>query len=61
MKMFKIVIVDSVDQDHTAQNMQSDLGSTLSTFFKLDSLFTKGQNFCIGQIESICRRQHKCD
>ena len=25
-------LVDSVDQDHTVQNVQSDLGSTLSTF-----------------------------
>ena len=28
--------VDSVDQDQTAQNVQSDLWSTLSTFFILD-------------------------
>ena len=28
--------VDSVDQDQTAQNVQSELGSTLSTFFILD-------------------------
>ena len=26
------VILDRVDQDQTAQNVQSDLGSTLSTF-----------------------------
>ena len=28
--------VDSVDQDQTAQNVQSDLWSTLSTIFILD-------------------------
>ena len=28
--------VDSVDQDQTAQNVQSDLRFTLSTFFILD-------------------------
>ena len=28
--------VDSIDQDQTAQNVQSDLWSTLSTFFILD-------------------------
>ena len=28
--------VDSVDQDQTAQNVQSDLWSTLSTFVILD-------------------------
>ena len=30
------LFVDSVDQDQTAQNMQSDLWSTLYTFFILD-------------------------
>ena len=29
-------IVDKVDQDQTAQNVKSDLWSTLSTYFILD-------------------------
>ena len=32
MMMCQEAFVDSVDQDQTAQNMQSDLWSTLSTF-----------------------------
>ena len=32
--------VDSVDQDQTAQNMKSNLWSTLSTFFILDYNWT---------------------
>ena len=30
------VFVDSVDQDQTAQNVQSDLWSTMSTLFILE-------------------------
>ena len=34
--MTQEAFVDTVDQDQTAQNVQSDLWSTLSTFFYLD-------------------------
>ena len=32
----QVAFVDSEDQDQTAQNVQSDLWCTLSTFFNLD-------------------------
>ena len=40
---------DTVDQDETAQNMQSDLWSTLSTFFILDYNYTVSSS-CNGSV-----------
>ena len=37
--------VDSVDQDQTAQNVQSDLWSTLSTLFTLDYNLTVSSSY----------------
>ena len=40
--------VDNVDQDQTAHNVQSDLWSTLTTFFKLDY----GKTFVMDKISN---------
>ena len=48
--MTQEAFVDGVDQYQTAQNMQSDVWSTLSTFFILDYNYWTVSSSCNGSV-----------